>query len=228
MILSVSRSVQRYHHGDLRSALLDAALALLHEGGPEAVTLRAAAARAGVSHAAPNHHFGDKAGLVEALAVRCFERFTAALQSAWDDTPGPSIARFRGVGLAYVGFATAHPEEFRLMNRSELRRTGRQGSERDDASRVERAARGAYDVLITAIRTSQADGFVADGDPHALALTAWSAVHGLAVLVIDGLLASGEEPLTSEELAGIVTGTLGLGLMPRREADDVAPQATAP
>jgi AcrR family transcriptional regulator len=215
----MSRSLRPYHHGDLQSALLDAALALLREGGPEAVTLRAAASRAGVSHAAPQHHFGDKAGLVDALAVRCFERFSAALQAAWDETHGPSVARFRAVGMAYVGFAAAHPEEFRLMNRSELRRSGRPGTQHHDgATPVERAAAGAYDVLIAAIRASQADGFVTDGDARDLALTAWAAVHGLAVLVIDGLLVPGDAPRSVADLAHVVTGTLGLGLMPRRGA----------
>jgi AcrR family transcriptional regulator len=207
---------ERYHHGDLASALVDAAWALLREGGPEAVTLRASAARAGVSHAAPKHHFRDKAGLVEALAVRCLERFTAALRSAWEETPGPSIVRFRAVGIAYVRFAADHPEEFRLMNRSELRRSDRGVSDAAAASPVERAARAAYDVLLEAIRTSQEEGFVAAGDADALALTAWSSVHGLSVLVIDGLLRPAVLPNGGAgDLAELVTETLALGLLPR-------------
>lgn len=229
-----------YHHGDLREALVQAGLELLRERGLEGVRLRETASRAGVSHTAPYHHFPNKAMLIEALAVESFGRFTRALQRAWEETPGPSIARFRALGLAYVRFALEHSAEFRLMNRPELRRTGSQpdraeqaapveqvssigGASPDgqappieSASPVEQAAQLSYGVLLDGIRASQREGFIAEGDPEPLALAAWSTVHGLSVLLIDGLLEEGAgSPAAGLALAEVVTETLGQGLIVR-------------
>lgn len=201
-----------YHHGDLRLALVEAALQLLAERGLEGVTLRETARRTGVSHSAPYHHFPDKAHLIEALAIASYHRFQASLQHAWDTTKGPSIARFRAVGLAYVRFAIEHPQEFRLMNRPELRRGA--AGRGDGATQVDKAARGSYEVLINSIRASQSDGFLEPGDPEAMALTAWASVHGLAVLLLDGLLQEEVAAMGSGlDLADVVTKTLGRGLL---------------
>jgi AcrR family transcriptional regulator len=203
-----------YHHGDLRLALVEAGLQLLAERGLEGVTLRETARRTGVSHAAPYHHFPDKAHLIEALAIASFDRLEASLQEAWAATHGPSVQRFRAVGLAYVRFALEHPHEFRLMNRPDVRRSG--GDRGDGATNVALAARGSYEVLVSSIRASQSDGFLEPGDPEAMALTAWASVHGLAVLMLDGLLQEEVAALGSEmDLADVVTKTLGRGLLVR-------------
>jgi AcrR family transcriptional regulator len=205
-----------YHHGDLQQALLKAGLELLQEHGLEGITLRETARRAGVSHAAPYHHFADKARLIEALATESFRRFTQALQEAWETTPGSSLARFRAVGLAYVQFALEHPAEFRLMNRPELRQPAKELQQDAASTPVTLAARQSYEVLLHSIRSCQEDGFITQGNPEPLALTAWSSVHGLAVLLMDGLLKEGA-PSTEEGLgfADLVTQTLGHGLMAR-------------
>ena len=107
---------QGYHHGDLRRALLEAAEVELAEKGPEGFTLRGCAKRAGVSHAAPAHHFGDVSGLLSALAAEGFERFlktTAARMNTAD--PGDSRARLVAMGLGYIDFARANPALFSLM-----------------------------------------------------------------------------------------------------------------
>lgn len=203
-----------YHHGDLRRALLQAGLELLKEHGSDGVTLRKVAQRTGVSHAAPYHHFPDKARLVEALAVHSFSDFTRALQSAWDTAPGPSINRLRALGVAYVRHALEHPAEFRLMNRPELRRP--KGEPGQDASPIGEAARAPYSVLLHGIRSCQEEGLMPAGDPEPFALAAWSLVHGLAVLAMDGLLGDGSlSPQEGEALAQAVTGVLGQGLMVR-------------
>jgi AcrR family transcriptional regulator len=204
-----------YHHGDLRQALVAAALRLLAERGLEGVTLRETARRAGVSHAAPYHHFPDKAHLIEALAITSFERFAAALRTAWEATPGPSIAKFQAVGLAYVSFALEHPEEFKLMNRPELRRA--EGAPSTTPTPVQAAAGASYDVLLHAIRASQADGFIESGDPAPYALTAWASVHGLCVLWLDGLLDARAYADGGAGLADVVTRTLGGGLLARSD-----------
>lgn len=194
---------QAYHHGDLRRALVDAGLALVERDGVEGVTLRAVAREAGVSHAAPYHHFADKAALVEAIAVAGFDRLTAALQAALDDPERDPITRFAGTGRAYARFALEHEALFRLMNRPELRR---------DSPRVVAAAQAAYDVLVAAVVGAQEVGSVAPGDPRPVARTAWAAVHGMVVLLIDGLLVDGPaDRAGAEALVADLLARLGQG-----------------
>lgn len=156
-------AVRPYHHGDLRRALIQAALDAIVEGGPAHLSLRELARRAGVSHAAPAHHFGDKAGLLSAIAAEGFERLAAALAEAWRQT-----GSFLEVGVAYVRFATTHRAHFEVMFRPELYRP-------DDPA-VARARSAARDLLYgSAAASSSSD------DPRA-AVAAWSLVHGLATL----------------------------------------------
>src|SRR5690242_14296324 len=100
-----------YHHGDLRRALLDAALAQVAEHGPAALSLREVARRAGVSHAAPAHHFGNKAGLLTAIAAEGYHLLAAALAAARE---------FQEQGVAYVLFAVDHPAHFAVMRAPDL------------------------------------------------------------------------------------------------------------
>ena len=100
-----------YHHGDLRRVLLDAAVAAIAERGAAALSLRDLARRAGVSHAAPTHHFRDKAGLLTAVAAEGFALLGTALAEADD---------FAATGVAYVRFATTHPGHFAVMFRPVL------------------------------------------------------------------------------------------------------------
>lgn len=198
-----------YHHGNLRRALLDAGWDLVAEDGPDALTLRAVARRAGVSHGAPAHHFPDKAALVEAMAVEGWDRFAAELADAWAGSDGtPRERRLAAVGAAYVRFAAAHPHAFRLMNRPELRS--------DTGGEVAAAARRCRDVLTAAIRAGQEEGMIPPGDPTPWGLLCWTGVHGLAVLAIDGLvelLPGGESGLlaTTDQLLQ----AMGHGLMVR-------------
>ena len=117
----------RYHHGDLRRALLAAAVEAIDEVGPTAMSLRDVARRAGVSHAAPAHHFGDKAGLLTALAAEGFRRLADEL-----DRTARETGSFLEVGVAYVRFAVTHPAHFAVMFRPDLHDT-------DDPELVEAA-----------------------------------------------------------------------------------------
>ena len=101
-----------YHHGDLRRALLAAAVEMIAEAGPAALSLRALARRTGVSHAAPAHHFGDKAGLLTAVAAEGYRLLAAALRDAYERT-----GSFLEVGVAYVRFALEHQPYFEVMFR---------------------------------------------------------------------------------------------------------------
>jgi len=155
-------------------------MGLVEERGVEGLTLREVARRAGVSHNAPYHHFADKAAVVAALALEGYEMLLAAELDAVDAADG-TRDRIRALGRAYVGFAIAHPARFTLMNRPELRRA-------EEVTEVQSAGMASEGPLFEAIDDGQADGSIAAGDRDALALGAWAAVHGLAVLLVDGPL----------------------------------------
>jgi AcrR family transcriptional regulator len=168
-----------YHHGRLREALLEAALALVEEQGASAVSLREVARRAGVSHAAPAHHFGDKAGMLTALAVQGFALFTEALRAATASSEVDPARRFALTGLAYVMFAAEHRAYFEVMFSPELYR-------REDPELIQTAT-GAYAVLLEMARAS----FGREPTEEELtirAITAWAQAHGLATLWLDGNL----------------------------------------
>ena len=112
---TATRASRPYHHGDLAAALLDAGEAELAEKGVEGFSLRGVAKRAGVSHAAPAHHFGDARGLLTAIATRGFERLIARQQDFQREAPPIPRAQLEASGLGYVAFATENPALFRLM-----------------------------------------------------------------------------------------------------------------
>jgi AcrR family transcriptional regulator len=156
-----------YHHGDLRRALLEAAVEAIAEVGPAAVSLRDLARRAGVSHAAPAYHFGDKAGLLTAVATDGFRRLAATLGEAYEAT-----GSFLEVGVAYVRFAVTHRAHFEVMFRPELYRP-------DDPELIQ--ARDAARALLYPAAAEAANNPDGVGDVRA-AVAAWSLVHGLASL----------------------------------------------
>jgi AcrR family transcriptional regulator len=172
-------SPRPYHHGDLRAALLAAAEAELTARGVEQFSLRGVAKRAGVSHAAPAHHFGDANGLLTALAAEGFTRFVATQRAHEAAAPPGQPDRLVAAGLGYIAFATAHPALFRLMF----------ASQRPDfaAPALQEAARAAYQHLLDHI--AELTG-VPDPRESPAALTdataAWAIVHGLADLLQTG------------------------------------------
>src|SRR5438067_13259614 len=103
-----------YHHGDLRQALLEAALQLVAERGRPDFTLREVARQAGVSHNAPYNHFADKAELVAALTIEGFQKLEVALRTSYEQTAGPPIARTLALSGAYLRFALDHPAAYSL------------------------------------------------------------------------------------------------------------------
>jgi AcrR family transcriptional regulator len=161
-----------YHHGDLRRALFDALADAVLEVGPAAISLRDLARRAGVSHAAPAHHFSDKRGLLTAFAVEGYEQLDRALTAASASSGGD----FTEVGVAYVHFALEHRAHFEVMFRPELLR-------RDDPALLEASRRTSMHLLAG---TATASGAVQSADSEAAMIGAWSLVHGLATLLLDG------------------------------------------
>jgi AcrR family transcriptional regulator len=180
------RTKTAYHHGDLRRALLDASIALIAEHGVEALSLREVARAAGVSPAAPYHHFASKSELLGALAASGFAGLTTAMERALadlSDSDSP-IDRLEALGTAYIEFACAHPTEFRLMFRPGLVAASDLPPDCDPSS--------AFALLLDAV--GRVSGVLPAGTvaPEALTLTAWSAVHGAAELLLEGPLGQGD------------------------------------
>ena len=169
-----------YHHGDLRRALMAATIELLAERGPSALSLREVARRAGVSHAAPTHHFGDKAGLLAAVAADGYRLLAAALRDAHERT-----GQFLEVGVAYVGFAVSHQAHFEVMFRPDLYRAD------DPDLAAARAAAGALLYPPAAAASGTRGRRATDAG-----VAAWSLVHGLATLWLNGNLPAdaGDDP----------------------------------
>ncbi len=156
---------RRYHHGDLRRAVLDGALAAIADRGAAAFSLRDVARRAGVSHAAPAHHFGDKTGVLTAIATEGFELLAAATDAASSDLIDG--------GLAYIRFAIEHPAHYEVMFRPDLYNP-------DDVDLIN-ARRAGSSVLFNAVRRvlgpDASDEAVVGG-----VVAAWSFAHGFASL----------------------------------------------
>lgn len=169
----------RYHHGDLRNALMRAAQAELEAAGPEAFSLRKVARRAGVSHAAPAHHFKDARGLLTALAAEGYRVFLRAME----DHGGADLSaedRILGAGIGYIAFACENPALFRLMFASDK-------PDRDDPE-FRLAAEASFRHIAMLVQAhAGADPFT-DAAAMADTLSVWSATHGVADLLSSGRL----------------------------------------
>jgi AcrR family transcriptional regulator len=172
-----------YHHGALHAGLLEAAERVLERDGLAGLTLRAVAREAGVSHAAPTHHFGDLTGLVSELAAIGFRQFNAAAMAAADSV-GTATEKAIARARAYVAYAQAHPAMYGLMFRTE----------RLDMKRpaLHEAADAAFAGLAGSIAAQRHEEIAAEAlslDQAAAIVRAWSLVHGFTTLLLDGRLA---------------------------------------
>jgi AcrR family transcriptional regulator len=167
----------RYHHGDLRRALVDAALELVKEQGPAGITLREAARRAGVTHAAPYRHFADKEALLAAVAEEGFMRLKETVEAAIAVVEPKNGVE--AIGISYVRFARENPSQFRVMFGSQV------GDKRRYPSLVQ-ADQSVFDLLCKTIAAAQTTGDIGAGDPARMGMVAWSMLHGVAALVVDG------------------------------------------
>ncbi|HXJ19276.1 MAG TPA: TetR/AcrR family transcriptional regulator [Polyangia bacterium] len=199
---------RKYHHRHLRDTLVAAALEALPEVGAEGLSLRALARRAGVSEAAPYHHFADKDALLAALAAECFLLLLEALEAAVREAGDDQRRRFQLTGIAYVRFAVAHPAHFRAMELPGV--AARMPAE------VKRKVDAFYREEGRRMRAAQKQGLIAPLPFDGLILAATSLVHGLARLIIDG--ATPVKPGDVEHAARVareVTAVFGVGVLPR-------------
>jgi AcrR family transcriptional regulator len=204
-----------YHHGDLRAALLKAAVEELAESGIEGLTLRGCARRAGVSHAAPAHHFGDVTGLLTEVAIGAHDKLAASLRSEIATVERGSAEHLIAAGNGYVRFALDNPGEFNLMFRRE----------RLDLAnpRLMAAGQGGISQAADAVGAYLGvDNAMAEPETARRVVALWSLAHGFASLVLAGQLG----PLN--RAAAITTALLPdmirelFGIAPRNRAQDLS------
>lgn len=182
-----------YHHGDLPAALMDAAEAVLAETGLDGFSLRKVAARVGVSHSAPAHHFGDAGGLLAALATRGFERLLAAMQARQAAADPDPVAQLVASGLGYLDFARTRPALFRLIFAAPL--PGAWGAALHAAGD---AALGHLAAALARLRGAEPWGYPEARDE---VLAIWSLTHGFAELMISGRVKGAAEMSAAEQEA---------------------------
>jgi AcrR family transcriptional regulator len=189
-----------YHHGNLRRALLDEALATIRAEGVEGLTLREIGARLGVSRTALYRHFADKGALLEAVATEGFRTLRERLVAAWEEG-GRGPAGFDAMGVAYVHFAVANPSHYRVMFGGFVDPEARQPE-------LITEGEGAFKALVDALAALQQAGLVRGDDIVTMASFVWSVVHGVAMLGIDGELrkSAGVEALTRYAIERLWTG----------------------
>jgi AcrR family transcriptional regulator len=187
ILVSMPRTPKRrvrprsYHHGDLRAALVQEALGILREEGPQGLTLRAVARRAGVSQAAPYRHFADRRALVAAVAEDGFRRLQETMLRRMQDAQGRGGLKL--VAQAYVEFGLGNPAEYRVMFGPEVAVT-------DDLPALRETGRGVLGFVAEGIRQAQLAKAVGPGDPWLMAVATWATLHGLVMLTLDGQTAS--------------------------------------
>ncbi|WP_422744642.1 TetR/AcrR family transcriptional regulator [Mycobacterium sp. WMMD1722] len=178
-----------YHHGDLRATILAQAADMVAERGADGISLRELARAAGVSHAAPAHHFTDRRGLFTALAAQGWRELAAALEGARPE--------FLDAATAYVGFAFGHPGHYAVMfDRSLVDSADPALVEAESAARTE-LSRGV--ATLTDAR--------AQSDPDGAALAAWSLVHGFVMLRLNHVIPTTDDPV--DEVARVAKMLFG-------------------
>lgn len=170
----------RYHHGDLRRALVAEAVRTIDAYGVERLTLRGVGAKLGVSRTALYRHFADKSALLAAVAREGFHTLRLHLVDAWD-RGGGAREGFEAMGVAYVRFAIAHPSHYRVMFGGFV-----EACAKDEELVAEASA--AFQVLVDALVSQQQASLIIQDDPQLLAQFIWAVVHGVAMLAIDGQL----------------------------------------
>jgi AcrR family transcriptional regulator len=219
------RAERGYHHGNLKEALLQAALGLIAEKGAAGFTFADAARMAGVSPAAPYRHFRDRDELLSSIAQRGFEQFEAALNAAWDDGRPDTLSAFERVGKAYLKFARDEPAFYSAMFES--------GLSIDINPALHAAGERAFGVIRAAAERLAALAPPGVARPPALmmALHIWSMSHGIASLFARGDGARRKLPMTAEDLleAEVLIYLRGLGFSTERKpAQDQKPAGAGP
>ncbi len=167
-----------YHHGDLRAALIQSALEIIEEIGPQGLTIREVARRAGVSHAAPYRHYANKDELILAVVEHGFELLHHNMQQAREEAGDDPLAQFAASGEAYVDFALGYPTYYRVMFSGDLlNSTGHES--------LRHTSTAAFGQMVDDLKTCQDLGVLREGDPMLQAISIVSTVHGFVALAND-------------------------------------------
>ena len=200
-----------YHHGDLKNALVVAALDLIATKGARALSLREVARATGVSHASTYRHFPNKESVLATIAEQGFRELTQRMRDAALHSPSGPLQSLHRVGLAYVAFGVAHPHHLQIMFGDLITSHAAYPSLLDASS-------AAFEVLASSVRAGQEAGLVRGSDERLVSLAAWSQVHGLALLIASGQIPpEGSAPLQPDKLADAVLSLLQSGLAAPRQ-----------
>lgn len=192
-------TVRPYHHGNLRTALLEQAERTVRERGVQELSLRRLAREVGVSHGAPRRHFPDRGALLDALAEAGFERLGAELRRAVDGAGEGFEARLRETAVAYVRFATRNAALLELMFA---------GKHSEASGTLHQAADRAFAVLLELIEQGQAEGALARGQPERVGLVLFATIQGIAALVTAGMVRTEQlDELVPDAIAHFLRGS---------------------
>lgn len=170
-----------YHHGDLKSTILDAAIKMLKTKSPSELSLRELAREAGVSIAAPYRHFKNKEELLAALMTQGFELKSKYMRESAEKNKGDILQMYYGCGLSYFRMGKNHPQHFKLMFGAEL-------FEHNKYTDLQFASCSTFALLKNMIVQCQEAKLIGEGDPYIKALNCWTMVHGFTVLYAEGHL----------------------------------------
>ena len=169
-----------YHHGDHRRVLIDAALEVVGEGGPDAVSVREAARRAGVSPGAPFRHFENRDALMNAVAEEAQRRFRAEIETALGEAPaGDPLARFRHLGLAYLRWAMRNPTHFEIIS-------SRRFFDHERSAKLSRDNNELIDLTERTLAEAFAKGQLRSPDLKQVQIAGRALVYGFARMNLDG------------------------------------------
>ncbi len=188
-----------YHHGNLRTALLEQAERTVRERGVDALSLRELARETGVSHGAPRRHFADRQALLDALADAGFTRLGVELRTAVEGAGQDFEARLQAAGAAYIRFATSDAALLELMFTVK---------HHDPTGTLEETAQGAFSVLLELIVQGQREGALEAGDPERVGLVLFATIQGISALVAGGMVEAEQlDGLLADAIAHFLRGS---------------------
>jgi AcrR family transcriptional regulator len=196
-----------YHHGSLRSGLIEEALSFLNKNGRADFSMRDLAAKLNVSHSAAYRHFRNRESLLAAIALEGFNRMAEQQRLVTAAIRDP-MERLKKLGLTYVTFAIKHPAHFRVM-------FGPEFGKKDEYPDLARAARATFQPIVEEIALGQKERWVVKGDPESLAIVLWSTVHGLSMLLVDEQIrtvTASPKPGGAPALAVLITNAILKGI----------------
>jgi AcrR family transcriptional regulator len=188
-----------YHHGNLRTALLEQAERTVRERGVQELSLRELARDVGVSHGAPRRHFPDRQALLDALAVAGFERLGTELRGAMDGAGEDFRARVQATATAYIRFATRDAALLELMFA---------GKHKQPSGELQQAAESAFAVMLELIEQGQREGVLDSGESERVGLVLFATIQGIAALVTGGMVAAEQlDELVADAIAHFLRGS---------------------